>query len=50
MGSRIRQGIEVKTPAGPLHVNLPKNAKQGQQLRLKDKGYSNKTLYHLYLI
>ncbi|EPC7179960.1 DnaJ domain-containing protein [Acinetobacter baumannii] len=46
----LGQGIEVKTPAGPLHVNLPKNAKQGQQLRLKDKGIPNKTPGHLYLI
>ncbi len=46
----LGQGIEVKTPAGPLNVNLPKNAKQGQQLRLKDKGIPNKTPGHLYLI
>jgi len=46
----LGQGIEVKTPAGSLHVNLPKNAKQGQQLRLKDKGIPNKTPGHLYLI
>ncbi|MFW1676136.1 DnaJ C-terminal domain-containing protein, partial [Acinetobacter baumannii] len=46
----LGQGIEVKTPAGTLNVNLPKNAKQGQQLRLNDKGIPNKTPGHLYLI
>jgi curved DNA-binding protein len=38
----LGQSIEVNTPAGQLKVNLPKNAKNGQQLRLKDKGYQIK--------
>ncbi|MCE1272096.1 MAG: DnaJ domain-containing protein [Acinetobacter sp.] len=46
----LGQSIEVNTPAGQLKVNLPKNAKNGQQLRLKDKGIPNKTSGHLYLI
>ena len=46
----LGQGIEVNTPAGQLKVNLPKNAKNGQQLRLKEKGIPNKTAGHLYLI
>lgn len=46
----LGQSIEVSTPAGQLKVNLPKNAKNGQQLRLKDKGIPNKTAGHLYLI
>ncbi|ENW79266.1 hypothetical protein F908_02740 [Acinetobacter sp. NIPH 284] len=46
----LGQSIEVYTPAGQLKVNLPKNAKNGQQLRLKDKGIPNKTAGHLYLI
>lgn len=46
----IGQSIELSTPAGQLKVNLPKNAKNGQQLRLKDKGIPNKTAGHLYLI
>jgi curved DNA-binding protein len=46
----LGQNIEVNTPAGQLKVNLPKNAKNGQQLRLKDKGIPNKTAGHLYLI
>ncbi|USA46218.1 DnaJ domain-containing protein [Acinetobacter sp. C26M] len=46
----IGQSIELNTPAGQLKVNLPKNAKNGQQLRLKDKGIPNKTAGHLYLI
>ncbi|RUP40559.1 MAG: DNA-binding protein [Acinetobacter sp.] len=46
----LGQSIEVNTPAGQLKVNLPKNAKNGQQLRLKDKGIPNKTAGHLYLI
>ncbi|MEB6480708.1 DnaJ C-terminal domain-containing protein [Acinetobacter vivianii] len=46
----LGQSIEVDTPAGQLKVNLPKNAKNGQQLRLKEKGIPNKTAGHLYLI
>ncbi len=46
----LGQSIEVKTPAGMLKVNLPHNAKTGQQLRLKDKGIPAKTPGHLYLV
>lgn len=46
----LGQSIEVNTPAGQLKVNLPKNAKNGQQLRLKEKGIPNKIAGHLYLI
>lgn len=46
----LGESIEVHTPAGLLKVNLPKNAKNGQQLRLKDKGIPNKNVGHLYLI
>ena len=46
----LGQSIEVSTPAGQLKVNLPKNAKNGQQLRLKDKGIPSKTAGNLYLI
>ncbi|RZF53012.1 DNA-binding protein [Acinetobacter halotolerans] len=46
----LGQSIGVNTPAGQLNVNLPKNAKNGQQLRLKDKGIPNKIAGHLYLI
>ena len=46
----LGKSIEVHTPAGLLKVNLPKNAKNGQQLRLKDKGIPNKNVGHLYLI
>lgn len=46
----LGQSIEVDTPAGQLKVNLPKNAKNGQQLRLKEKGIPSKTVGHLYLI
>ncbi len=43
--------IEVVTPAGRLQVNLPVNAKNGQQLRLKGKGIPNaKEAGNLYLI
>lgn len=46
----LGQSIEVSTPAGQLKVNLPKNAKNGQQLRLKDQGIPSKTAGNLYLI
>ncbi|MEB3767007.1 DnaJ C-terminal domain-containing protein [Acinetobacter sp. MD2] len=42
--------INVNTPSGQLQVNLPKNAKYGQQLRLKDKGIPSQIAGHLYLI
>lgn len=45
-------GLRYRSEAypGTLHVNLPKNAKNGQQLRLKDKGIPHKTAGHLYLV
>ena len=46
----LGQKIEVNTPAGKLSVNLPKNTKNGQQLRLKDKGIPHKTPGNLYLV
>ncbi|OTG85234.1 DnaJ C-terminal domain-containing protein [Acinetobacter sp. ANC 4648] len=46
----LGQSIEVDTPAGKVNVKIPKNAKNGQQLRLKDKGIPNKTPGHLYLV
>ncbi|WP_151980466.1 DnaJ C-terminal domain-containing protein [Acinetobacter guerrae] len=46
----LGQNIQVNTPAGKLGVNLPKNAKTGQQLRLKDKGIPTKTAGNLYLV
>lgn len=48
--SALGQSIEVTTPAGKVKVNIPKNAKNGQQLRLKDKGIPSKTPGHLYLV
>ncbi|KAA8733760.1 DnaJ domain-containing protein [Acinetobacter qingfengensis] len=42
--------VDINTPAGRLQVNLPTNAKNGQQLRLKDKGIPNTSgAGHLYL-
>lgn len=47
----LGQSIQVRTlDGGTVQVNLPKNAKTGQQLRLKDKGIPNKTPGHLYLV
>jgi len=46
----LGQNIEINTPAGKVSVNIPKNAKNNQQLRLKDKGIPNKTPGHLYLV
>lgn len=46
----LGQKIEVQTPSGRVSVNVPKNSKTGQQLRLKDKGIPNKTPGHLYLL
>ena len=42
--------IDVHTPAGKIKVTIPKNAKQNQQLRLKDKGIPTNPPGHLYLI
>ena len=47
----LGQSIEILTPAGKkVQVNLPKNSKTGQQLRLKDQGIPNKTSGHLFLV
>ena len=47
----LGQSIETSTPEGSkVQVNLPKNAKTGQQLRLKDKGIPGKTPGHLFLV
>ena len=47
----LGQAIEIQTPAGnKVQVNLPKNSRTGQQLRLKDKGIPSKTPGHLYLL
>lgn len=47
----LGQSIETLTPEGKkVQVNLPKNAKTGQQLRLKDKGIPSKTRGHLFLV
>lgn len=47
----LGQKIEIQTPDGKtLELQIPKNAREGQQLRLKDKGIPNKTPGHLYLI
>ena len=46
----LGQTIEVQTPSGnKVQVNIPKNARSGQQLRLKDKGIPAKTPGHLFL-
>jgi curved DNA-binding protein len=47
----LGQSIEITTPAGDkLNVNIPKNSKSGQQLRLKDRGIPAKVQGHLFLI
>lgn len=46
----LGQSVELTTPAGKVKVNIPKNAKTGSQLRLKDKGIPSKTPGHLYLV
>lgn len=46
----LGKNIEVTTPSGRVNVNLPKNARTGQQLRLKDKGIPSKTSGNLYLV
>lgn len=47
----LGQKIAFTTPDGKtLELQIPKNARTGQQLRLKDKGIPNKTPGHLYLI
>ena len=45
----LGQSIEIDSPAGKVNVTLPKTAKNGQQLRLVDKGIPSKTPGHLYL-
>ena len=47
----LGQNIEVLTLAGKkIQVNVPKNTKTGQQLRLKDQGIPSKTPGHLFLV
>ena len=47
----LGQKIAFTSPDGKtLELQIPKNARTGQQLRLKDKGIPNKTPGHLYLI
>ena len=47
----LGQNIDVRAPDGSaVQVSLPKNARSGQQLRLKNKGIPNKTPGHLYLV
>ncbi len=46
----LGQSIEVNTPAGKVKVSIPQNAKNNQQLRLKDKGIPSKIPGHLYLV
>lgn len=46
----LGQSIEIDTPAGKVKVTVPQNAKNNQQLRLKDKGIPSKTPGHLYLV
>lgn len=47
----LGQNIEVNLPNGRnVNVSLPKNAKTGQQLRLKDQGIPSQPAGHLYLI
>lgn len=46
----LGQSIEIDTPAGKVKVNVPQNAKNNQQLRLKDKGIPAKVPGHLYLV
>lgn len=47
----LGQSIQLRTlDGGTVQVNVPKNAKNGQLLRLKDKGIPNKTPGHLYLV
>lgn len=47
----LGQSIEISTPEGKkIQVNVPKNAKTGQQLRLKDQGIPSKVPGHLYLV
>jgi len=47
----LGQSITAALPNGrTLQIQIPKNAKTGQQLRLKDQGIPAKTAGHLYLI
>ena len=47
----LGQSIAVKLPSGrTVNVNLPKNSRTGQQLRLKDQGIPSKIAGHLFLI
>ncbi|WOE31189.1 MULTISPECIES: DnaJ C-terminal domain-containing protein [unclassified Acinetobacter] len=47
----LGQAIEITVPAGnKVQVNLPKNTRTGQQLRLKGQGIPHKTPGNLYLI
>lgn len=47
----LGQSIQVSLPNGnAVQVNLPTNARTGQQLRLKEKGIPNKVPGHLYLV
>ena len=47
----LGQSIEVVTVEGKkVQVNLPKNTKTGQQLRLKNHGIPSKTPGHLFLV
>ena len=47
----LGQNIRVNLPNGRhVDVSLPKNAKTGQQLRLKDQGIPSQPAGHLYLI
>ncbi len=41
--------LEVATPAGRLHVSIPANSKNGQNLRLKGKGIPAKEAGDLFL-
>ena len=47
----LGEKIEVNTPAGRIQIGIPKDARNGQKLRLKDKGIPNaQGAGHLYLI
>lgn len=47
----LGQAIEITVPAGhKVQVNLPKNTRNGQQLRLKGQGIPHKNAGNLYLI
>ncbi|MCF9000296.1 DnaJ C-terminal domain-containing protein [Acinetobacter nectaris] len=47
----LGQRIQVKIPSGSIiEINIPKNVKNGQKLRIKDKGIPSSPAGHLYLI